>query len=570
MANQSRTVTVKVDAGGKYTIARLATAAINSKACVNCGTCREYCPVGAISEQQRAICRLCPECSSKPAMTVEEMFALPTQKACTGACPVGISPQGYVGLIKAGKEGEAYKLIWEKNPLPSVCGRICHHPCEQDCKRGIIVDEPITIRALKRYLSDSVPYEPVKYPRIHEEKIAVIGAGPAGLTAAHYLAQAGYEVTVFDAEAQPGGMLTRGIPTFRLPHDVVSKDIENIAKAGITFVLGERLGKAGIEKIKQDYDAVVVATGAPNSKELKIEGWRFEGIVTALDFMERANNRQDLWRYPAQLFKTNGEVVVIGGGNVAMTAARTAVRLGAKKATVVCVESGEALPCHAWEKDETEEEGVVVMEGWAPQRYVGNHPELAGVEVCKVKSFAKDSCGVISFDVDKKTVQTVKADFVIVAIGQAPDQLWDAYEKDDKVFFAGDVRSQACSVVNAMASGKKVALAIDKQLRGREAKDVLALRTLNLAPLMEKIYPATRLKTPAPAKPLADAAQRVKSFAEVEATYAPETADLEVLRCLQCGYQAVDTDKCIGCGVCQRVCPKGDVITMVAATEGGE
>lgn len=556
--------------GNEYVLDKKAVASINPATCVNCGTCREICPVEAISEQQRVICRLCPECTSQPALTVDEMYALATAKSCTSECPLGISPQGYVNLIKAGKEEEAYKLVWEKNPLPSVCGRVCHHPCEQACKRGILVDEPIAIRGLKRYLSDRVDYEPLAYPRLYEEKVAVVGAGPAGLTAAHYLAQAGYEVTVFDAEAEPGGMLTRGIPTYRLPHDVVAKDVGNIEKAGVKFVLGERIGKAGFEKIKNDYDAVIIATGAPYSKELKVEGWRFDGVMTALDFMERVNNKQDIWRHPGQVFKLDGEVVVIGGGNVAITAARTAVRLGAKKVTAICVETGEEVPCHEWEHDEAVEEGVELLEGWAPQRFIGKHPEISGVEVCKVSSFTKDACGAIAFETDKNQVKTVKADWVIVAIGQAPDTMWEAYEKDSKVFYAGDVRSQACSVVDAMASGKKIAGAVDKQLRGREVKDLLALRKLNQAPKSQKIYPATRLKIKRPARPMADVKERVKNFDEVETAYEKDVVDLEVLRCLECGYQAVDAEKCIGCGVCQRFCPKGDVITMVSAIEGGK
>ena len=206
-----------------FTIDRTAIAQIDPSKCVNCGTCRDICPTEAIEELQRTVCRLCPTCTDRPAMTMDENDNFSTAHACTTECPLGISPQGYVNLTRLGQYEDAYKLIWKKNPLPAVCGRICHHPCEQGCKRGTLVDEPIAIRGIKRFLSDHVDYIPPKYPRIYDEEIAVIGAGPAGLTAAHYLSLAGYRVTVFDSEPAAGGMLISGIPKFSLPRDVVAE-----------------------------------------------------------------------------------------------------------------------------------------------------------------------------------------------------------------------------------------------------------------------------------------------------------------------------------------------------------
>ncbi|MDR3337218.1 MAG: FAD-dependent oxidoreductase [Treponema sp.] len=566
---QQELVKIVPPGGSAFEITKGAIASINPQNCVNCGKCREMCPVGAITEQQRIICRLCPSCTSKPALTHADMVSLATEKSCTTECPLGISPQGYVNLTRAGKEIEAYRHIWDKNPLPSICGRICHHPCEQACKRGILVDEPIAIRGIKRYLTDNIDYVPGPYPKIYEETIAVIGAGPAGLAAGHTLALAGYTVTLFDGESKAGGMLNRGIPAFRLPRDVTEREIGKLVDAGLTIQLGERIGKAQAEALVKDYDAVIVAAGAPNARELPIKGCRKEGIFTALQFMERVNAGQDIWRHPGQEFTRGGEVVVIGGGNVAIDSARTAVRLGAKKVTVLCLESGADVPCHEWERREAEDEGIELLEGWAPQQFTGLHNVLQGVEFFKVSKFSKESDGKISFETDAAQSRIIPADMVIVAIGQKADDLWKIFEGKEKLFYAGDVRSNAYSVIDAMASGKEAAARADRFLRGRAEKDPLELRQLNEAPLEQKIYPAVRLKIDRPPLPVAAAAERIHSFDEVETEYAPEVIETEVLRCLQCGYQRVDAEKCIGCGVCKAVCPKGDSITMVQVGKGG-
>ncbi|MGX8700295.1 FAD-dependent oxidoreductase [Caproiciproducens sp.] len=560
-----------VSVGGKeYNIPKRAVAKINPKNCVNCGKCRAICPVEAISEQQRVICRICPSCTSQPALTFDEMVSLATEKACTTACPLGISPQGYINLVRIGKDTEAYQLIWDKCPLPSICGRICHHPCEQACKRGILVDEPIAIRATKRYLTDNIDFVPEKYPEIYEERIAVIGAGPAGLTAAHYLSMEGFPVTVFDSEAEAGGMMLRGIPPFRLPREVIAKDIDRLVQAGMEIRLGEHIGKFQMEELLKDYDAVIVATGAPKSKELKIDGWQKEGVMTALDFMERINHGQEIWRHPGQEFKLDGEVVVIGGGNVAIDSARTAVRIGAQKVTAVCLEMDENVPCHSWDLAEAEEEGVTLLEGWAPQRFTGLHNTLTGVEFEKVTKFGKGSDGKLVVKTDPSETKTLKADWVIVAIGQGRDSLWSGFKGNENIFFAGDVERTECSVVDAMADGRKTALQIAAKLEGHPIKDPLDLRKLNEADINEKIYPAVRLKITRPEMPVADPGERAKNFDEVEGAYTSDIIDTEVLRCLQCGYQEVDTDKCIGCGVCKSVCPVGDVITMDAIGKGAE
>ncbi|MCL1895205.1 MAG: FAD-dependent oxidoreductase [Clostridiales bacterium] len=544
-------------------------AAINSGRCVNCGECRDICPVGAISEQQRVICRLCPTCTDKPAMLYDDMEALATKESCTSACPLGISPQGYINLVAAGREREAFQHIWDRNPLISICGRICHHPCEQACKRGTLVDEPMSIRGVKRYLGDAFEgYECESYPVIYEEEIAVIGAGPAGLMAAHKLALYGYRVTVFEKDPAAGGMLNNGVPKFRIPRDVITRDIGRLEKAGITFRFGVNISPNQIGQLKKDFDIIIIAAGTPYSKELKIEGWRNEGVYTALNFMDRVNADETIRSHCGQQFAEKGDVVVIGGGNVALDCARTALRLGAKSVTAVCLESGADVPCHDWEREEAEEEGVVLLEGWAPKEFKGVLNLLQGVELEKVAEFTRSEDGVIAFTTNPSETRSLPADCVIVAIGQAAAGMWKGCESDDAFLFAGDISGADCSVVDAMASGRLAAQKADEALRGFRRKE--GPQGLSCAPVEEKVYLANRLKVARPAMPIVPADERAANFDEVELDYSKDIIDVEVKRCLKCGYQKIDASLCIGCGVCATVCPKGDVISMVSYEEGGE
>ncbi|MCD8118717.1 MAG: FAD-dependent oxidoreductase [Lachnospiraceae bacterium] len=556
-------IKVVSNSGAEATLKREAVAHINPQYCVNCGTCREVCPVEAVQEVQREICRVCPNCTDRPAQTFNTMHAFTTKQSCTTACPLGISPQGYVNLAKAGKPEKAYELVWSKNPLPSVCSQVCHHPCEQVCKRGVLVDEPIAIRGLKRYLSETVDYQPEKYSVLYEERIAVIGAGPAGLAAGHYLSQAGYEVTVFESSSEAGGMLKRGIPEFRLDRAAVDRDIAKLEAAGLHIELGVKVSKAMIEDLKKDYDAIIVAAGTPHSKELKIPNFRCDGVMTALDFMETVNTHAPVKRYPQQVFALNGEVVVIGGGSVAIDAARAALRCGASKVTAACLESGENIPCHSWELAEAKEEGVEILEGVSPIRYEGVGTALSGVTFAKVTSFEKDASGKISFTTDPEDTITLPASWAITAIGQYADDIYP--EPDGKtVFYAGDISRSACSVIDAMASARKTAYDVDAILQGRHTKDAGLTHTIEAAPIEEKLYPFNRRKINRHEIPVLPADERVGSFDQVEQPFTREEAEDEMLRCLNCGYEVVDPEKCIGCGMCQKLCPKGGVITMIA------
>lgn len=537
---------------------------INPVNCVNCGTCRDYCPTGAIAEYQREICRICPDCTDRSAMSVDEMKEFSTKQACTTACPLGISPQGYIGLTRVGRTRQALEHIWKHNPLPSVCGRICHHPCEQDCKRGVLVDEPISIRGIKRYLSDNVELSTTPYPEIHEEKIAVIGAGPAGLTAAHYLLLMGYGVVVFEANDVPGGMMYRAIPEFRLARDAMFRDVENLQKMGMEIRYNEKVDPSRMNALLKEYDAVVVAAGRNNGRVLSNPGADKTDIVTALDYLDQINNqpKADI-AFNKAYYEKHPTVVVVGGGDVAMDCARTAVRLGAKSVTAVCMETGDDVPGHPWEIEEANAEGITLEPGWAPVSFPGEGEAVSAIALCKCES-GRDASGKLNFRMNENETRTLDADQVILAIGQASDSFWGAYDNNEKVFFAGDIRNRICSVVDSMASGKAVAHVIDNKFQGRELKDPLDLRVLNHAPIDEKIYPATRLRVDRPAMPVQEKDARMQNFEEVEGAFEDDVVTAETWRCLRCGFQMSDPKKCIGCGVCMEVCPKGDVITMVA------
>lgn len=543
---------------------------INPSKCVNCGTCREICPVEAIEENQRIICHSCPICTEIPGMSPQRVEEVATECSCTTACPLHLSPQGYIGLAREGMYEEAFQLIWNKNPLPTICGSVCHHPCEDACKRGILIDHPIKIRGIKKYLSVTEDVKLPKYKRLYDETIAVIGSGPAGLTTAHYLSLMGYEVTVFEGASEAGGMLKHGIPEFRMRREYIDADIKRLQDAGLDIRLDSRISKYTMEKLREEYDIIVVATGTPNSKELTIPGYKLAGVIPAMSFMRQVNHGLEVERHLGQVFNfKGGEAVVIGGGSVAMDVARTAVRVGASKVTVVSLESGDDVPAHPWEKAEAMEEGVQFVEGYSPIEFQANlFPTLTGVKFAKVNDFSKDENGKISFTADENDILELKADWVVEAIGQKADDFWSEYADAKDVFFVGDIASNKCSVVDAMASGREMAIQIDAGLRGRQVKNDMKKHTLTLAPVMEKIFPYNRRKTVRPELPMGKSESRIEGFTEVEGVLTKDQLHQEALSCMSCGYEVVDSEKCIACGMCQKLCPKGDAITMVA--KGGD
>ena len=428
----------------------------------------------------------------------------------------------------------------------------------------MLVDEPMAIRGIKRYLDENVEYARPKYPRLYDERIAVIGAGPAGLSAGHFLSELGYEVTVFEANNEPGGMLVRAIPDFRLSHEEVRGDIKKLEEAGLTIQCSAPLGKKQIAELQKEYDAIVVAAGTPHGKEITwVPKWNYDAVYTAIQFMDFANNDQDTVRMPHQNFEIVGkEGIVIGGGSVAMDTTRTALRLGAEKVTVICLESGEDVPAHKWEKDEAVEEGIVFIEGYSPKAYTGRVNTLEGIDFAKVTKFEKDENGKIHFETNDEEILHIPTDFCIVAIGQYADPIFPEAD-GETVFWAGDIAGGACSVIDALASGRDAAFDVDAAIQERMLRNGRIGHKLVPGPLEEKLYPCNRRKTRRHERPMQPAAERVKNFDDVEITYTAKQVYQEELRCLGCGYAMIDAEKCIGCGVCQKLCPAGDVITMV-------
>ncbi|MCL2530134.1 MAG: FAD-dependent oxidoreductase [Coriobacteriia bacterium] len=545
---EKTTITLQMD--------KSAVSLIDGYNCVNCGKCEDFCPVAAIEERQKEVCHLCPDCTERKALTVQQVYDLRLE-SCTLECPLGISPQGYIGLTKADKLKEAYNLVAEKNPLPTICGYICHRPCEKVCKRGTLVDEPLQIRALKRYLGETfidLPLTP--YPEIHDLHIAIIGAGPAGLTAAHGLAQKGYKVTVFDQAGEAGGMLIRGIPDFRLDKELACLEILKLEEAGVNFEFGYKVSPSNIEGMLKKYDKIIVATGAQVPKTLPIEGWRGQNRFFAMNLMEKVNAGFGV--------KLSGSVVIIGGGSVAMDTARAALRLGAEQVTVICLESGEDIPAHNWEIEEAKEEGVALIEGVSPLRFLGDVSKLEGVEYAEIKNLDLKT---LKFDLVAGSESKLAADYVIVATGQRSDHEW----KDVKgVIFAGDILGGECSVIDAMASGRAAAIAIDNELMGRDYLDFEVDREIGLGERKYKVYPAKKLELQFEGLNTIDPASRIESFEVVEIGLDDDEAILETERCLGCGYRYVDAETCLGCGVCLKVCPKGDVVSMVAVPKQGK
>lgn len=568
------TVTIKVEGGKEFTQSRNVVAKIDTDLCVNCGMCRNSCPTDAIWEYQRDICRLCPDCADGPEQFPEESKRYATEHACSLACPLGTVPEGYVNLIAQGRLKEAYDVLRFLNPFPSVCAMICHHPCEDECKRGLLIDKPIAIRALKRYATGAIDAPPLKYNRNMDIKVAVIGAGPAGLTAAADLSAKGYRVKIFEAGPEPGGMMRKGIPDFRIDKEALSEEIRRLLDAGIEIENNCIVGKKPAigELLDENYAAVLIAVGAHRGSLLPLPGVQAEKVYDAVNFMHKVNSDT-----PVPLGK---KAIVIGGGSVAMDTARTLRRLGVKQVACAFIESfhceGErdvVAPAPVWEIEEAREEGIEMFEKAMPVRIVAEWFTVKGVE------FKKVSCIEINQDDIVKPIGIddsefiVEADTVIFATGQKANTRFLAeggnlkvnddgrifYDVDtlatsnELVFIAGDAAVARGSVIDAMAAGRKAALSIDNMIMGRCLEDGVDRREPRLGPPEEKIYPATHLEKlnhqVVPKDRFRD------SFDMVEKIFDDTSAILEARRCMKCGYSGVEQDNCIGCGVCASLCP---------------
>jgi len=537
--------------------------------CYHCAepVCAFVCPNEAITKREedgivvvdRDKCRDEKTCGiiSESAMGPDYLYG-EAEAPCQVACPARLFIPGYVALIAKGKHKEALDLIRQRMPLPSVCGRVCLHPCETACRRRD-VEEPVAIMALKGFVADNVSQQlPERLPQTQEDKVAIVGSGPAGLAAAYDLIRAGYGATVFESLPVVGGMLSVGIPEHRLPREVLKRDIDYIEALGVEIKTSTPVGpELSIDDLfNQGYRAVLLTVGAHKGQKLDIPGADLQGVLEGTAFMWDVNFKEKV-----QLGK---KVLVVGGGNVAMDCARSARRLGATEVMVASLECREDLPAEVDEIAQAEEEGIQVHCDLTPTRILGEGGEVTAVECLGVAGLEFDEHARPTFDTVEDSEQTLSVDTVIFAIGQTPDLTGlsgdGGVETGDMgtiaadpetlvsdrrgVFAAGDCVTGASSVVDAIASGQKAAFYINRYLQG----DVLRVRperTVAEADIKVEI-PAEIEKQPRQPVPTLPVPERISNFKEVSLGLDAEAAVKEAERCLNCAGH-----------LCKDVCPYG-------------
>lgn len=545
---------------------------VDEEKCNGCGDCERECPVNVVDDfngelaEHRAIYRLYPQ-------AIPNVFTINKNKLpspCKATCPAGTNSHGYVALIAKGKFLKALDVVRERMPFASICGRICFHPCEDVCNRGKI-DEPVSIRNLKRFVADyewnliqkgesieRPPDEgPVKEKKDYKEKVAIIGGGPAGLTSAYDLVLKGYPVTVFDANEKLGGMMTYGIPPYRLARDFLDYELDLITNKGINVELGKKLGEDfTLDDLRdQGFQSILIATGAPFARKLPIEGIDAKGVLLSLPFLRETNadRKPDIGK----------KVVVVGGGNVAIDVARSALRIMQDgEVTVVCLESREEMPAHEWEIVEALEEGVKIEPSWGPGKIVSTDNVATGIELVKCTSvFNAEKQFSPAFD--KGIRKVLEADTILLAIGQMCDFSFldeniktkngvidvDPLTLETSVkalFAAGDNVTGPRSLVVAVEQGHRASDSIHRYLRGedlRKDRDPVE-KTKNFAKIPENTNPAG---IPRHLMPTIGASIRKNSFIEMETGFTTEMALKEASRCLNCAI-------CSECYECVKVC----------------
>ena len=561
--------------------------------CVACGKCVEACPAGAVKLGQK----LCKKDGSE---VQYPKHPLPSQQKwgphmwdenyrdnnrvncydtgtapCKTACPAHIAVQGYLKLAAQGKYQEALALIRKDNPLPAICGRICNRRCEDACTRGTI-DQAIAIDEVKNFLAQLDLKAETRYipPKVvptldgaFHEKVAIIGAGPAGLSCAFYLAEKGYSPTIFEKNEKPGGMLRYGIPSFKLEKDVIDGEIEVIKAMGVEIKCGIEVGKdVTIQQLRsQGYKAFYIAIGCQGGRTAGIPGEDAEGVMTAVDFLRTVGGDES---YPV-----SGKAVVVGGGNVAIDVARTAHRCGADSVTMFCLEPREKMPASEEEIAEAMEEGVSLNCGWGPKEILTENGKVTGIVFKRCVS-VWDESGRFSPTYDEADTKTVPCDRVFLSIGQSIQ--WGSLLEGTKVelgrgngakadsltyqtaeadiFVGGDVYTGPKFAIDAIAAGREGAISIHRFVRphssltiGRNRRDFVALDKENI-----RVESYDNSSRQIPGK---DASiDHKNSFRDARLPFTEEQVKAETARCLGCGASVVDPNKCIGCGVCTTKC----------------
>ena len=568
-------------------------ARVEKENCVACGKCVEFCPAGAVKLGQKL-------CKADGSEVVYPKIPLPSEQKwgrhmwtedyrdknrincydtgtapCKTACPAHIAVQGYLKMAAQGRYQDALALIKKDNPLPAICGRICNRRCEDACTRGSI-DEAIAIDEVKRFIAEQdlkaetrfIPKKVV--PSLEgefKEKIAIIGAGPAGLSCAFYLAEKGYYPTIFEKNEKPGGMLVYGIPSYKLEKDVVAAEIDIIKAMGVDIKTGVEVGKdITIEELrKQGYKAFYIAIGCQGGRKAGVPGEDATGVVTAVDFLREVGAKES--------YDLEGDVVVIGGGNVAIDAARCSGRVGDYKVSMFCLEDKEHMPASIEEIEEAEEENVQINCGWGPKEILSENGKVTGVVFKKCVSVT-DAEGRFAPVYDENETITVECKHVIFSVGQsivwgnlldgtkveldranravADGLTYQTAEPD--IFVGGDVYTGPKFAIDAIAAGREGAITIHRFVQphssltiGRNRRDFIEL---NKEDIMVENYDNSSRQIPGKDK----AINHKKSFRDASTGFTEEQVKAEVARCLGCGASVVDTNKCIGCGVCTTKC----------------
>lgn len=570
---------------------------VDRENCVACGQCVENCPVNALQLGQKV-------CSSKP--TVEKIVHEDTPRdtewtpahwnpeyrtnrknvvdtgtaPCKTECPAHIAIQGYIKLAAQGRYTEALELIKKENPFPAVCGRICNRRCESACTRGDI-DEPIAIDNIKKFIAEQDLNQNRRFipEKRHDygKSIAVVGAGPAGLSCAYYLAIDGYRVTVFEKQQKLGGMLSFGIPSFRLEKDVVDAEINVLRELGVAFKTGVEVGKdVTIDELrKQGYEAFYIAIGAQGGRCLGVDGEDAKGVLSGIDFVRRVNLGEPI--------KLPGKVIVIGGGNVAVDVARTAARLEASEVSMYCLESAAEMPASPDEVEEAQHEGISFHNSWGPASIIVEDGRVKGVKFRRCTSVFDQNRRFAPVYDDCDTM-VVEADWVLLSIGQSIE--WGDLLAETKVelnkngtvkaesftyqtaepdiFVGGDAFTGPKFAIDAIAAGKQGAISIHRFVQpgqslviGRDRREYKALDKewleLNSYDRMPREQPPQTSAT--------------RSFADERGTFTEEQVRKETERCLGCGAVVVDEFLCVGCGQCTTKC-KFDAISLTRRYDG--
>lgn len=566
---------------------------VDHEKCVACGKCVEVCPAGAAKLGQK----LCHKDGSKtdyPKAELPDLTPWGVEKwdynyrdnirincydsgtsPCKTACPAHLAVQGYIELAAQGRYMDALKLIKQDNPFPAVCGAICNHRCEDRCTRGTL-DQPVAIDEIKKFIAAQELNIEGRYIPVctndegkqwgDEYKIAVIGAGPAGLSAAYYLRTKGYPVTVFERENEPGGMLRYGIPSFRLEKDVIAAEIDVIRMMGAEIQCGVEVGKdITLDELRaQGYKAFYIAIGMQNGRKTGIVGENAVGVETGVDFLRRINldSSQTI----------SGRTIVVGGGNVAVDVARSALRAGASEVTMVCLEGPSEMPASAEEVEEAKTEGIHIENGWGPKEILTENGKVAGI-VFKQCTEVFDQNHAFNPQYDENHTFTVECENVLLSIGQAAD--WGNLLEGSKVvlrgnktaeadpvtlqtaqpdiFVGGDIHHGAKFAIDAIADGKEAMVSIHRFVHPGQSltlsRDRREFVEFDREDIQVESYDNAKRQ-----KPGMKAGAATETFNDLRLPFTEEQVKAEAKRCLHCGATTVDENKCIGCGLCTTRC----------------